>query len=483
MQVQSQVCIPTHTAKSADEKKNSASVAIHRRMMSARCNYGKFGWMTRPNSEWDFIISWTDTFWKEQIGTYTWSLPEIISKSAESKPSNIRGQIHRMGFEHGRKGKDISLDFTQERVQNSRFVFCESTWVLQIESREQCFLCERIHCGLRSFSFVCWGKGIWLQRNRKRFKKSKEPSVTMTKQQYMSVIWTCLFKINCWKNHPRYFRWVKCARTTAIRMNGIQVSHLIFSRMGETSSTPTTTFPWWSQACKQPKTRPELWTTGSRHELWATMRYDWEQNYQNGFFHSRKDYQRDRHVLQTTLQLTWWYHRQCFLFPRILQQNLIQTKQKESTISALGPELRSMQTHESHESAKQNKSWRSGGQNFNGRKIWGRDNSRPQLEKTFQKYKGRVVLVGDTAKDDSVRCMYEARCLSVTYDGGNSHGRYFKITRLFWTKQMMLRAHTHKSKWKTHQNFLIFRKKIAHRFGSYYRMREDHSIGTQGTIQ
>ena len=50
------------------------------------------------------------------------------------------------------------------------------------------------------------------------------------------------------------------------RMNDIQVNHHISSRMGETSSVkPTTTFPWWSHACKQPNTRPKLWATGNRH--------------------------------------------------------------------------------------------------------------------------------------------------------------------------------------------------------------------------
>ena len=51
---------------------------------------------------------------------------------------------------------------------------------------------------------------------------------------------------------------------------------------------PTTTFPWWSQACKQPNIRPKFCTTGSRHKLWATTSDEWKQNYQNGFNHSRK---------------------------------------------------------------------------------------------------------------------------------------------------------------------------------------------------
>ena len=63
-------------------------------------------------------------------------------------------------------------------------------------------------------------------------------------------------------------------RKTVIGMNGILVSHDVSSRMGEQSCVKlTTTFPWWSQACKQPNTRPKLWTTGKQrravgdHEL------------------------------------------------------------------------------------------------------------------------------------------------------------------------------------------------------------------------
>ena len=51
--------------------------------------------------------------------------------------------------------------------------------------------------------------------------------------------------------------------------------------------------------------------------------------------HSRKDLQGDRQVRQTSLELEWKYHRQHILFPRILQQNLLQTNQDESTIYSL----------------------------------------------------------------------------------------------------------------------------------------------------
>ena len=74
---------------------------------------------------------------------------------------------------------------------------------------------------------------------------------------------------------------------------------------------PTTTFPWWSQTCQQPNTRPKLWATGSDV---------WKQNYEKRFNQSRKDWRGDLQVRQTSLHLAWWYHLQQFLLPRI-QQN------------------------------------------------------------------------------------------------------------------------------------------------------------------
>ena len=44
-----------------------------------------------------------------------------------------------------------------------------------------------------------------------------------------------------------------------------------------------------------------------------------------------------------------------------------------------------------------------------------------------------------------LRCIYGARCFSVTYDGGKSLGRYIKITRLFCLIKRC-REHTHTSR-------------------------------------
>ena len=54
-------------------------------------------------------------------------------------------------------------------------------------------------------------------------------------------------------------------------MNGTpgQPSYLI--KTGRKSSVQqTTTFPWWSQPCKQPITRTKFYATGSHHKLWST---------------------------------------------------------------------------------------------------------------------------------------------------------------------------------------------------------------------
>ena len=124
---------------------------------------------------------------------------------------------------------------------------------------------------------------------------------------------------------------------------------------GKTSSEPKTTFLWWSQTCKQPNTRPKLWRTGSRHKLWATTTDVRETKITRMASTIHGGVQ----VRKTYLQLTWSYHLQQFLLPRILRQNVLQTQQDESTIySFIFPktELRSVQTHECCEGAMHKKS-------------------------------------------------------------------------------------------------------------------------------
>ena len=130
-------------------------------------------------------------------------------------------------------------------------------------------------------------------------------------------------------------------------------SYLITSVRDTDCKNPT--FPWLSQPCKQQNTRPRLWPTRSWHKLWATTSDLWKQNYQNGFNHSRKDGQRDRGVRHASLQLTWKYHRQHVLFPRILPQNLLRRKAQCIHSFSQRPVVRRTQTHESYKGATQKK--------------------------------------------------------------------------------------------------------------------------------
>ena len=105
--------------------------------------------------------------------------------------------------------------------------------------------------------------------------------------------WTCLFRFNFSENHPRYSRWVNCAEKTVSRMNGIQVRHHI------SSVKPITTFPWQSQECKQPHTKPKLWTIGSEQKLWVTTSPVWKHKVPEWLQPLRKDWRGDLQVLQT----------------------------------------------------------------------------------------------------------------------------------------------------------------------------------------
>ena len=159
-------------------------------------------------------------------------------------------------------------------------------------------------------------------------------------------------------------------------MNGIQVKPSYLIKNGRKSNVkPTTTLPWWSQACEQPNARQKLWATRSWHNLWVTTSDVWKQNYLSGWI-----FKFDRRLS------SWRGHTTSnnSSFPRILQQNLLQTNQEENIFHSFSQrsKLRSMQ-HESCESAMQKKSWRSGGQHWNCRKIWRCDNSRPRLHHRY----------------------------------------------------------------------------------------------------
>ena len=192
-----------------------------------------------------------------------------------------------------------------------------------------------------------------------------------------------IFKFNHWQNHPRYSRWEICAKRMVTRMTDIQVSHHISSEMGrKLIAKPTTTCLWLSQACKQPITRPKLWKNGSRHQLWATTSDVWKRKYQNAFNHSRQhwrgDFKFDRSISSGCGNTT----SSNSSFSRILQQNLFQTHQEESTMYSLifpkDPNCEVCARTKVTRAPCRRKSWPPGGQSKKCRKIWRYDHSRPQ---------------------------------------------------------------------------------------------------------
>ena len=111
-----------HTAKPADEKKNSPLIAIHNpsdgeRQVQLRKiqSNDTTQYRVRLHHGNKYVLK------MDKLATCTWSHPGWISKDAKSKIFNIRGKIHRMDFEHGRKYKESSVDFWK------RNVFWEST--------------------------------------------------------------------------------------------------------------------------------------------------------------------------------------------------------------------------------------------------------------------------------------------------------------------------------------------------------------------
>ena len=185
-------------------EENSASIAIHI-PSKYRCNYIECSRMT---------ISRTSTFWKEKI----WDLHNGVIQTGSKK---------------------TALYFTQERVKSSRFVFRESKQVLQTKSREQCLFTfcnyvekrekerERgITLWTRELHIIWWVKVMLTPVGQKRNKIRRihqlslqmKLIIRLKKQQFMSEIWTCLFKsiVERIKNHP-HTRWVNCENKTVSR--------------------------------------------------------------------------------------------------------------------------------------------------------------------------------------------------------------------------------------------------------------------------
>ena len=129
------------------------------RMINDRCKSGKISRMTRPNTEWDFIISRTSTFWKWKI----WEL-HMESSRPDFKISEIQTHQHsRKGLSNGpwawteKQGK--LLGFHTRTCTKFKVRILGSKHVLQNRSREQCFFTfytyvekVRNHCWLGRFT-------------------------------------------------------------------------------------------------------------------------------------------------------------------------------------------------------------------------------------------------------------------------------------------------------------------------------------------
>ena len=113
---------------------------------------------------------------------------------------------------------------------------------------------------------------------------------------------------------------------------------------------PTTAFPWWSQACKQPNTGPALWATGSWHRLWAITTKKLETELPQWFqpFTER--------LTRGSSSSTDVSSADVAMPPPAILPSAHPPDQQESTIDSLicqSPELRSMQTHGSYSGAMQ----------------------------------------------------------------------------------------------------------------------------------
>ena len=193
-------------------------------------------------------------------------------------------------------------------------------------------------------------------------RKSKDPSVIMTangtthttEEATVHVYDLDVFVQFQWlkESLAELSVWKDCARRAVFRMNGIQVSHHISSTVGETSNVKTTTSSsWLSQVCKQPNTRPTLWTTTSTHQRRVdTDLTEWPQPFTDG-------------LTQGSSSSTDVSPASSFRASSS-ETNFAQVREEAQFMHSFSerPELRRMQTHESYESATQKTSWRSGGQ-------------------------------------------------------------------------------------------------------------------------
>ena len=209
---------------------------------------------------------------KGTIGTYTWSHPDLISKSAKSERSNILGKMYRMDFWAWKKKQGQQLCFFLHKnvykvpgsYSENRHRFFKPSPATNVSSPSTTTSQEREFIMDSGASLHMMRKVIWLRKSKQRM--------------------TFLSKFNDWKNHPQYFRCLICAKR-----NGFQhewhpgrPSYLIQNGKKIECNTDKH-IPLIVQACKQPKIRPKLWKNGSDHQLWATTSEVWLQPFAEGF--------------------------------------------------------------------------------------------------------------------------------------------------------------------------------------------------------
>ena len=174
---------------------------------------------------------------------------------------------------------------------------------------------------------------------------------------------------------------------------------------GRTSNVkPTTTFPWLSQACKQPITTPVLWVTRSRHELWSTTIISWIRfNRLASTIHGRIN----RSVVKFDRRLSGWRGNTTASNSSFRATSSktyfkhISRKAQFNHSFAQRPKVRSLQTLESNERVMQNKSWRSGGQITKNAEIFGdlitADHKVPNCEQEARLHHTYAMVVQDLA--------------------------------------------------------------------------------------
>ena len=129
-------------------------------------------------------------------------------------------------------------------------------------------------------------------------------------------------------------------------MNGIQINSHFTSRMGERtlSVRQTTAIIWLSQACQQPITRPVLWVTQADTSCGRPRATCGDRiNRLASTIHGRN--YKNRQTRQTSLQLTWTYHRHNSSFRASSSKTYYKQIKKKAQFIQLFPKDR-MQTFE-----------------------------------------------------------------------------------------------------------------------------------------